>query len=242
MITSKTNAFIKEIKSLYDKKNRDCLGLYIIESLKLVKDAFISNVDIKSVICTENGAKFLNTDREIVIVSDEVFKSISAEVTPQGVMAIAFKKSEKPFGNQSSVFLDGVGDPANVGAIIRTAAASGYNDVFVTEDCADPFSPKSVRASMGGIFKVNVHFGNREELVDKIPLPFCVADMLGENIFNLKNISPLCLVIGNEGKGVSQIVKNKAKFTVSIPMENGMESLNAAVSAGVLMYALKNIK
>ena len=126
-----------------------------------------------------------------------------------------------------------------MGAIIRTAAAAGYDGVLLA-DCADAYNPKAVRASMGGIFKVKLFVGGRAELLALNDKPIIVADMDGENAFIPKERGELCLVIGNEGRGVSEEIRRLANETVSIPMENGMESLNAAVSAGVLMYALKN--
>ena len=91
---------------------------------------------------------------------------------------------------------------------------------------------------MSGIFKVRTHSGNKDELLEKINLPLVVADMDGENVFNAKLINDICLVIGNEARGVSEDMLERAEFTVKIPMDNGMESLNASVSAGIIMYAL----
>jgi TrmH family RNA methyltransferase len=94
---------------------------------------------------------------------------------------------------------------------------------------------------MGGLFKVNLIFGKREELLSLITMPIIVADMKGENAFKFGNNfkDNFCLVIGNEANGVSELLKNSATYTVSIPMQNGMESLNAGVAAGILMYQLK---
>ena len=174
-------------------------------------------------------------------VTEEVLSSVSAEVTPQGVMAVIHKPENaliKPSG--SCVLLDGVADPANVGAIIRTAAASGYNTVYTTDDCADPFSQKAVRASMSGVFRINIVRATRQELISIIDKPFIVADMDGESLYQTKIDGDFCLIIGNEGHGVSDLLIKKASKVVSIPMANGVESLNAAVSAGLLMYGLKN--
>ena len=92
---------------------------------------------------------------------------------------------------------------------------------------------------MGGIFRVKTHFGSLEEILSVIDKPIVVADMGGENVFTADLKGKFCLAIGNEGHGVSQEVKTAGKITVAIPMENGVESLNAAVSAGIIMYALK---
>ena len=93
---------------------------------------------------------------------------------------------------------------------------------------------------MGGVFKVNVYNVEREKFLNEINVPLVVADMNGKNVFETKISEKFCIVIGNEGRGVSKQVKEKATATVSIPMENQMESLNASVSAGILMYLLKN--
>lgn len=241
MITSKQNSIVKEIRSLSDKKFRDELGLYTAESVKLVKDAISLKLPIKLIVGTEKGLDMLNdVCVDTQTVTEEVFKHISEQVTPQGVIAVIYKPQNQ--GGEfsgSSLLLDGVSDPSNVGAIIRTAAASGYNTVYMTDDSADPFSPKAVRSSMGGIFRVNVIRGKERDLLESIKNPIIVADMNGKNVFNEKIEGDFCLCIGNEGKGVSDLIRNRAKYTVSIPMENGMESLNAAVSAGILMYNLK---
>ena len=207
----------------------------------MVKEAMLCKKTLSRVLvtpsCLEKVENFLQ-GMEFDVVEESVFNSISDEVTPQGILALVKKPQteiEKPKGK--CLFLDGVADPANVGAIIRTAAASGYNEIY-TFNCADPFSPKAVRSSMSGIFKVKIYSGEREELLDKIDFPIVVADMGGKNVFSASLPQDFCLVIGNEGRGVSQTLKDRANYTVSIPMENDMESLNASVSAGILMYLL----
>ncbi len=241
LINSRNNQFIKKVRSLKDKKFRDEFNLYLVEGVKLVKEVLSLNLPIESIIATEEGLNRLSTDIEenlITKVTESVFESISGEVTPQGVLAVVKKQTEKDIEQGASVFLDGVADPGNVGAIIRTAAASGYKTVYLAEGSADAYSGKAVRASMGGIFKVNIITGAREELIKKIKEPIVVADMKGKNLFEFER-GEYCLVVGNEGNGVSDKLREVAKHTVSIPMQNDMESLNAAVSAGILMYALK---
>ena len=241
MITSKQNSLIKQIRSLSDKKFRDRLGQYLVEGVKLVKEALVLNLPVVTVVGTERGLENLSLSGvKCESVSQEVFDYITTEVSPQGVLAVIEKPKEEKFeANDCCILLDGVSDPSNMGAVIRTAVASGYKTVYMTEDCADPFSPKAVRSSMGGIFRVRTVRASREELIALIKLPIIVADMSGENLFEYKSPKKFCLVIGNEGHGVSKEFRGIADKTVSIPMQNGMESLNAAVSAGLLMYTLK---
>jgi len=241
MITSKQNSLIKEIRSLADKKFRDSTGKYIVESVKLVKEALSLDMPITVVIGTEKGLLQLgDVSVRTEIVTEEVYKSVSEQATPQGVLAVIEKPINQLYSEQgNSLLLDDVSDPANVGAIIRTAASAGYNTIYMTDGCADAFSPKSVRASMSGIFRVKIVRADTEKLLSVIKNPITVADMYGKNVFENKTNGSICLCIGNEGNGVSALVRSKATHTVSISMENGMESLNAAVSAGILMYALK---
>lgn len=243
MITSKQNEFVKKIRSLSDKKNRDEHGLYLAEGVKPVREAFYTCQKVVALLGTEKGynllGDFLSPKNEIL--SEEVFKSISSEASPQGIIAVIEKpKNSLRDCDASSILLDGVSDPANVGAIIRTAAASGYNTVYLTEDSADAFSPKSVRASMSGVFRVEIISAKREDILKTITKPLLIADMDGQNLFETKIQGDFCLVIGNEGNGVSKMVREKASLFVSIPMQNGVESLNASVSAGIIMYHLKN--
>ncbi len=241
MITSKQNSLIKQIRSLSDKKFRDKLGLYLVEGVKLVKEAISLSLPVTAIVGTERALSEINFGNiRSETVSEDVFKYVTTEVSPQGVLAV-IKKPENELlpPNGSCVLLDGVSDPNNVGAILRTATASGYKNVYLSNECADQFSPKSVRASMSGVFRIHTERASVEELLKVINLPIIVADMNGENLFNFNVKGDFCLVIGNEGHGVSDYLKEKADYTVSIPMENGMESLNAAVSAGLLMYELK---
>lgn len=241
MITSRKNAAVKEIRSYKDKKFRDKNGVFVAEGIKLVNEAINSGFSVEKLVCTEKTVSYYSSfSGEKIVLKEDVYKSVSNEATPQGVMAVIKKPRLKEFsGKGNAVLLDGVADPSNVGAIIRTAAASGYSDLYFTEDCADPFSPKAVRASMGGIFKINAHISTRDYIANNLKVPFVIADMKGENVFSFKAEGNFCLVIGNEGNGVSEQIRKKASYTVSIPMENQMESLNASVSAGILMYLLK---
>lgn len=247
MIVSRQNDRIKSIRSLKQKKYRDETNLYLVEGVKSVKEALLSTHSVKTVVITPDCLKkyFSQLDGvEILEVSDSVFSSITDEVSPQGVLAVV----EKPFNElvaptKNSLILDGVADPGNVGAIIRTAAACDMTEIYLINS-ADPYSPKAVRSSMSGIFKVKTYFCSREEALKVIDCPIIVATMEGENIFSFNVKEKFSLVIGNEANGVSDELLNKCSHKVSIPMKNGVESLNASVSAGVLMYILsgQNLK
>lgn len=238
IITSRVNPLIKTVASLSDKKFRRQLNLYIVEGVKSVRECISSGAEIDKIICTpENESLFEGT----TVVSESVFKSISDEKTPQGVLAVVKipkTRIKPPDGN--SLLLDCLQDPGNLGTVIRCANAAGYTDIYLI-NCTDPYSPKAVRASMSGIFFVNLYIGSREEIFEALKAsPLICADMDGENIFKFRPPEKFCLCIGNEGGGISSEVMAKAAYTVKIPMRETCESLNAAVSAGIAMYALKN--
>lgn len=238
VITSKSNPIIKTAASLSDKKFRKQLNLYLVEGIKPVKECLKAGCEIERIICTvENETLFPNC----TVVSDGVFKSISSEKTPQGVLAVV-KIPKTPMASPKGccLLLDCLQDPGNLGTVIRTANAAGYGEIYLI-NCTDPYSPKSVRASMSGIFFVRLYSGSREEIMSLLDgVPIVCADMDGEDVFGFNPPEKFCLCIGNEGGGISSEVFEKAQYTVKIPMRETCESLNAAVSAGIAMYALKN--
>ena len=197
-----------------------------------------SGLEIERVFVSESYRG--EADDSAIRVSDEVFARLSDEKTPQGIVCVV-KIPEKPLcpPRESCLFLDGISDPGNMGAIIRTANAAGYRELYLAE-CTDPYSPKSVRASMSGIFFVNLYTGERKEILSALAgVPILAADMDGENIFSYSPPAKYVLAIGNEANGISEEVFKAAEYTLKIPMQASQESLNAAVSAGIAMYVLK---
>lgn len=238
VITSKSNPVIKDIAKLSQKKYRREYGLYIVEGAKSVGECIAAGCRISKIIAT---CGFADKYPEAIVVSEEVFACISDEKSPQGVLATVKMPEQTlkpPVGN--CVLLDGLQDCGNVGTIIRTANAAGFGDIYLI-DCADRFAPKTVRASMSGIFFARTYSGSRSEILRALEgTPIICADMGGEDIFSFVPPDKFCLCIGNEGNGISEEVFKRAKYRVKIPMDGSCESLNAAVSAGIAMYALKN--
>ena len=197
-----------------------------------------SGLEIERVFVSESYRG--EADDSAIRVSDEVFARLSDEKTPQGILCVV-KIPEKSLcpPRESCLFLDGISDPGNMGAIIRTANAAGYRELYLAE-CTDPYSPKSVRASMSGVFFVNLYTGTRKEILSALTgVPIFAADMDGENIFSFSPPEKYVLAIGNETNGISEEVFKAAEYTIKIPMQASQESLNAAVSAGIAMYVLK---
>lgn len=237
IITSKSNPTIKEIIKLNDKKYRREEGLYLVEGTKPVNECIAAGCSVEKIVCTE---KLSSNYNKPVVVSEDVFGAISSEKTPQGVIAVVKTPQNSIKSPQNScILLDRLQDPGNLGTIIRTANAAGYKEIYLI-NCTDPYSPKAVRASMSGIFFTEVYQGSEEEILKVLKgVSLISADMYGENIFGFEPPSKFCLCIGNEGSGLSDVIKSGSNYKVRIPMTETCESLNAAVSAGIAMYVLK---
>ena len=241
ILTSKNNPLIKETAALKEKKARKEQGMFLVEGRKMAVECQRSDFEIDRVFVAESyagGNPF--AEEKTVRVSDDVFRFLSDEKTPQGILCrikIPTRALTAPKGK--CLLLDGVADPGNVGTIIRTANAAGYEEIYLTEECADPYSPKSVRASMSGVFFTKIYRGNRAEILSVLAeTPIVVADMAGENVFSFAAPKRFALAIGNEANGISDMVQERATHTVKIPMQATQESLNAAISAGIIMYVL----
>lgn len=240
ILTSKNNPLIKETAGLKEKKGRRELGSFLVEGVKMARECQKSGLKIEKIFVAEtyDGENF--DESKTVVVSQDVLRFLSDEKTPQGVVCrvrIPTEKLQPPKGK--CLLLDGVADPGNMGAIIRTANAAGYDELYLTKDCTDPYSPKSVRASMSGVFFTKLYVAERDEILSVLNgIDVLVADMNGENVFNFVAPEKFALVIGNEANGVSAQVRKVATRTLRIPMQSTQESLNAAVAAGVSMYLL----
>ena len=241
ILTSKNNPLVKETAALKEKKARKEQGMFLVEGRKMAVECQRSDFEIDRVFVAESYAgdnPF--AEEKNVYVSDDVFRFLSDEKTPQGILCrikIPTRALTAPKGK--CLLLDGVADPGNVGTIIRTANAAGYEEIYLTEECADPYSPKSVRASMSGVFFTKIYRGNRTEILSVLAeTPIVVADMAGENVFSFAPPKRFALAIGNEANGISDMVQERATHTVKIPMQATQESLNAAISAGIIMYVL----
>lgn len=245
ILTSKNNPLIKETAALKEKKTRKELGLFLVEGVKMSRECLASDLEVERVFLSESYHGELGFPEEKTVrVSDELFRFLADEKTPQGVLCrvkIPTRALQSP--SAGCLFLDGVSDPGNVGAIIRTANAAGYEEIYLTSDCADPYSPKSVRASMSGIFFTKLYIGERADILNAMQnVPLLAADMQGENAFTFKPPKKFVLAIGNEANGISAQTESAARYKVRIPMSSTQESLNAAVSAGILAYLLKKDK
>lgn len=239
-IISKQNEKIKFLIKLHNKKERKENGLFIAETEKLIKEAISAKYDLLELYYCENEPN-INCKNKIKI-SNQVMAYVSNLNTPSNLLAV-FKMKEKIADNGHFLILENIQDPSNLGSIARSAFGAGFNNIYCI-DCVDEYDLKCLRSSMGAIFHINIIKSTIKEINNLKYDELMCASMEGENIY-LQAPFPktVGLVIGNEGHGVSEELRKFCTKIISIPMQNGLESLNASVSAGLMMYAIKyNLK
>ncbi|MEG1527660.1 MAG: RNA methyltransferase [Clostridia bacterium] len=239
MIESKNNQIISFTRKLLQKKYRKESGLYLVEGRKLVEEAIRLNLVEYIVTSSQTQIQF----DKVYTVADNVFSTLTDTINSQGVIAVVKMPTNDLCVPQSScLILEKIQDAGNLGTIMRTAVATGYNDIFLI-DCVDAYSPKVIRSASSAHFFTHIYSVDLETVYSLLHSThkFICADMKGENIFNYTQSIPLhALIIGNEGNGISDKARQLSDLTLSLPMKNNLESLNAGVSAGVLMYILSN--
>ena len=235
-ITSLDNQLVKKIASLHKKKFRDEYELFFIEGMKSIKEAINFNQEIEYILYSPDMVEY-DLDIEGIEVSKEILCKISDTVTPQGIIAVCKIKEEKIDvlkGKKKIVYLDKVQDPGNVGTIIRTADAFGIDCVVLSKECADIYSPKVVRSTMGSLFHLPVIRDVGVEELKKLNMKIYSSSLDGDEEFKIEDNS--ILVIGNEGNGISEETKEITDEFIKIKMPGNAESLNASIAAGILMY------
>lgn len=249
---------LKEIRSLAHRKYRDRYGETIVEGARAVEAALGAGAELRALLVSEStqsrlADRFRIPEDRVYVVSERDMRTVSAVETSQGVLAVAGIRRAAPetlASMQRVLLLDGVSDPGNAGAIVRTAAWFGVEAVVTTPDSVDAYHPKAVRASMGGVWDVE-HVETSDAagmLEDLAARGFAVygADLEGIPVDVWKPATSSVLVLGSEAHGISRNVQERLAERVLIPGRarwdgkpgaQGVESLNAAVAAGILLHA-----
>ncbi|MBO6163404.1 MAG: RNA methyltransferase [Eubacterium sp.] len=246
MITSKTNDRIKYIEKLKTKasfrREEQC---FIVEGIRMIRE--VPKAWRRELYLTEKAAEeypeLMNWCGAVELVSEPVMEKLADTKTPQGMLAVVSMGDSPVNPGHTLIFvLDGVQDPGNVGTILRTAEAVGAAEVLLSRDSADPFSPKTVRSTMGAIFRVPVRVAEDlpsavRELKNKWPgIKVCGMHLDGTGLYRADLSGPVAVLIGSEGNGLTEAVSLEADTLLRIPMEGQVESLNAAISAAVMGY------
>lgn len=238
MIDSVNNEKIKYFKKLRDKKYILEEKKYIVESEHLVEEAYKSGL-LLEVITSKSDT---NYDVKTTLVSEKVLKSISLLPSAPNIMGVVkYKEGNEIVGNKI-VLLDNVQDPGNVGTIIRSALAFNVDTVILSNDSVNLFNDKMIRSSEGTIFKMNVikmDLRGAIERIHSLGIKVYYADMNGTIDLDNAKINDYALVLGSEGKGISDYIKELSDESINIPMNNLCESLNVSVTGGIIMYKFR---
>lgn len=231
---------IKDLK----KQKRSNTNLLFLDNPKIIIDAVNAGHKIKLALTT-NENKLPIKVNEIYLTDYQTIEALSDVKTPQGVCVVLeyIQHIAKP-PQTNFLVLDGLQDPGNVGTLIRTAMASGFNDIYLIESVKETNS-KMIRSTAGACFNVNLYSMTRAEFISKAQewnLHLIKADMNGTSIFEYNPSEMVGVVVGNEGNGVSSEVSSICKDVVKIPMKEGIESLNAGVSGAIIMYEINKNK
>ncbi len=255
-ITSKQNQLIKDTKRLIaSSRERAQAGLFVLEGARLCLDVLNSVYTLHTLLLTDRAYEKLGVRAEALVkaaeraylISDEVAEKLSDTENSQGVFAVCETKNEETVVRGEKVLaLDNVQDPANLGAVIRTAEALGINTLLVYRGC-DVFHPKALRASMGGVLRVNlVTTDNLTEtlltLKPQYRLYATVPDEAAVSISEVDFAHPSVCVIGNEANGVEQAVLDVCDARITIPMRGRAESLNASVASAITMWEMLRVR
>jgi RNA methyltransferase, TrmH family len=211
----------------------------LLEGPHLVEEALAAGLQTVAVFASESAAARPEIRKlATVVVSDSLFRLIADADSPQGVAAEIAIPAPQRAARGPVVFLEGVQDPGNVGAIVRSAAAFGASEVVLDRGCADPWSPKALRAGMGGHFRLSVRPAGSlaSELGAFQGTIVCTLAHGGRPLRTVELPGRLGWVFGAEGRGVSEGLARRAALKVTIPMQAGVESLNVAASAAVCLY------
>ncbi|ANI88239.1 hypothetical protein A9P82_02320 [Arachidicoccus ginsenosidimutans] len=231
---------IKYIQSLYHKKTRDKENVFIVEGQKMVTELFQSNFGIKKVYATEKYVVPEWYSSAVTMISDIELGKMSRLETPNQVLAVVEKKQQQQRIDTEQIILalDGIQDPGNLGTIIRIADWFGIQQIVASQDSADCYNPKTVQATMGSIFRVDVQYLDLNNFLSQSKTKILGALLNGNNVLQHSSISKGILVIGNESKGIRENIKPYINEAVSIPAFGKAESLNAAVATGIILSHL----
>ncbi|MBP3766580.1 MAG: RNA methyltransferase [Bacilli bacterium] len=237
-IESLSNKKIKDLNKLKNKKYRDLENLFLVEGWHLVKEAYNAGI-LKEVLVLKDT--FVEMNCNIIYTTEEVLKYLSDVDTPQNIIGVCKKIDNNKIGKKV-VILDDIQDPGNLGTIIRSSVAFNFDTIILSNNSVDIYNPKVIRATQGMLFKVNIIRCDLTEEISKLKddgyriLATKVTN--GKDVKTLEKIEKLCIIMGNEGNGVSDKVLALADDFIYIKMNKNCESLNVGVATSILLYEL----
>jgi len=258
MITSKDNNKIKYIRLLNSKKGRNSDHAFVAEGIKFVNESLTEKVDIEFVLISNHILEKKETNDLVealnksginfYVCEDGIFNSVSETINSQGILAVVSKleqKKEKILENYKFIVLcDRIQDPGNLGTIIRTSDAFGSAAVILNKGCVDVYNPKVIRASAGSMFRVPFIIGDETtEIINYLKQArYKIVSTVINSDYSFDDVEKsekICVVIGNEGQGVSEEIRESSDINITIKMDGRAESLNASIAAGICIYEIR---
>ena len=244
-ITARKNPLLQRVRKLLSsRKERQETGLYVADGTKLLEEA-VKYAELDTVILSDGVEADLPQNVRLVRVPEDVMQSVSPMQTPQGALFLCRIPQQKVFVPQKRMLLlDGIQDPGNLGTILRTADALQV-PVVLLEGCADPYNHKTVRASMGAVFRTPPVRAEWEQVKaalqrEKIPVGVTALSDTARDI-RMWELRDMAVVIGSEGQGVRPQILEQADARLIIPMDSRCESFNAAVAATIVLWQMTNL-
>ena len=230
------------IKSLHQKKYRKEHGLFIVEGLKTLMEFFSSKYQIQSIYYLPQYQSLLPklpSNIKLFEVNNVELEKISTLQAPQGILALlAIPNNDvtdpKQLDGGYSLVLDGIQDPGNMGTIIRTADWFGFKNIICSLNTVEVFNPKTVQATMGSLARVNICYTNLPGYLKDLNMPVYAAMLNGKSLYQVDWPQQGLVVLGNEGKGISEEVANVVSSSITIPRVGAAESLNVSISAAII--------
>lgn len=245
-LTSLQNPLVKHLAKLrLNRTYREEHGTVLVEGTKLIQE-ISAHTPIRTLLIKEGIRPPENINaKESFVVTDAIINKIAGTVSPEGILAeVPLPTASSLKGKSHILALDGVRDPGNMGTLLRTAVAFGWDGVFLLDGSVDPFNDKALRAAKGATFRLPMRTGSWADLLQLIAaegLSPIAADIDGIAIDTFTAPKKVILILGNEGEGLSDNATQNAT-KVTIPMSGQMESLNVAVAGGILMQLLRDTK
>jgi RNA methyltransferase, TrmH family len=233
---------IKWIRSLQEKKYREAEGRFVVEGEKMVREALDLIPERVELVVHLHEFYPGELSCETLACNERELKQISFLQTPNKMLAV-LKKGMNPLTQKGLVLaLDGIQDPGNLGTIIRTADWFGLESIVCSTDTVDCYNPKVIQASMGSIYRVNLHYTDLHSFLSDSEKPIYGALLEGKNIYQMDLSNDGILLMGNEGKGIRPELISHIKVPITIPRFGMAESLNVAVATAILLSEFRNPK
>lgn len=245
IVRSRQNPIYKQIRSLLRRDRRHQERAFLVEGPRFIADAQRFGAVPDVLVLSESFADTLDIAPEILraarVFDDELFTSLSDTVTSQGMIGVfPFPEFQPPVDTVPFILIaDGIQDPGNLGTLIRSAAGAGVTKVIALPGTVDPWAPKTVRAAAAAHFLVPIDTMTVESLMTGLPVDTMMvgAEASGSGCYDKIDLSgPLAVAIGSEGSGLSAGIRGAVNQLVSIPLTNGVESLNAGVAGSILLF------